>query len=56
MCGGSKSSKKTFPTVTAQPDPNAVADTSNDAQVRAAAISSTNGTAPSTFGAELGGK
>lgn len=54
MCGGSKSKKAADPVVTPQANPNAVADTSNDAQRRAAALSSTDQQQPTTFGAELG--
>lgn len=59
MCGGSsKSSKPPEKTHTYTPNPNAVADTSNDytPQRRAVMASAATGTdAPQTFGAELGG-
>lgn len=59
MCGGgSKSNTPQFKNLKATPNPNGVADTSNDyTQQRAAAISSTDQSAssPQTFGSELGG-
>jgi len=58
MCfGGSKSKKKTFPTVTAEPNPAAVADTSNENHAQQAVVATTadQSTPPSSFGAELGG-
>jgi hypothetical protein len=59
MCGGSKSSSPPKEkTRTFTPNPNAVADTSNDYAARRGAVvaaTSENPTTPSTFGAELGG-
>jgi hypothetical protein len=53
MCGGGGSKKAPKPVVTPQANPNAVADTSNDAQRRAAVVASTD-QQPTTFGSELG--
>lgn len=54
MCGGGGSKKAPKPVVTPQANPNAVADTSNDAQRRAAVVASTDQQQPTTFGSELG--
>ena len=58
MCGGGKSkSPAPPPKVTAVPNPNAVADTSNDYNSRRNVIAATGEPQPqsTTFGSELGG-
>ena len=55
MCmGGSKSSTPAPAPVTQAPNPNNVADNSNDAKRKAATVSTTGAPAPSSFGSELG--
>lgn len=59
MCGGgSKTKNPVEPKSTYTPNPNAIADTSNDySSRRGAIVASTSETnnQPSTFGSELGG-
>ena len=53
MCGGGGGSPKKPTPAVAMPNPNAVADTSNDARARSAVVAATT-QPPATFGAELG--